>query len=576
MKFRKVVSTVFVFLLGLSLFAQVGVNPEEEFYTDALAWSLKGYVKNLPLLKPYPQNIIKDILEQVSECPDEHDAKRAEMYLHKMYDRIFHVSLESDLDTKFKQVEKAQDTKKAKWENKLFIDSEILTVGDYAFTPKLGASWEIGVTGYNNDVTLADVHPKYIFDSKQQKIDVLSFPIGIVDLLLDTNANVTYGDKDLYFTFGFNKTGFGIFPKTDLILNPSAYQAFNTSATYNHRLFSYTHYMGLLGSRSTINENSYFFKKIMAFQAIKFPLFKNKFSITYYEASVGSTPFMAAYVMPVPFVILGNVSSFNDNILAGLDFEFRPLSCIALIADIMFDDLKPLNFIKFNWNEAAIRAAARVGFVYSPYNSICNLISCDYTLVTPFTYSSYDPENLEYNGNDYTNCGICVGSDLPPNSDRILVRIEFKPYRNLKLSTFTSFVRHSNEYLSLFSINPPSVLTDEINIPENAPSDGGITTSTLGISNFTDYTNFMNQFTTMYTIQAGLSAEYLFANTKTGSYSVALGYKFEYIRQDGVDNPIFTGTVTNTSEALDCFINWYSGLHDSVNNYLSLSFKYTY
>ena len=86
----------------------------------------------------------------------------------------------------------------------------------------------------------------------------------------------------------------------------------------------------------------------------------------------------------------------------------------------------------------------------------------------------------------------------------------------------------------------------------------------------------MNQFTTMYTIQAGLSAEYLFANTKTGSYSVALGYKFEYIRQDGVDNPIFTGTVTNTSEALDCFINWYSGLHDSVNNYLSLSFKYTY
>lgn len=578
---KKLLCLFFSVLFSFMVFAQVGVNPEDEFYSDALSWYLKGYVEKLPQLKPYPQNIIQEILDTVKECEDEKVSERAEYYIHKIYDRKVHGGFDFNGDMRLKASENAlpQVDKEKTIDTKLLLTSEIFCSGDWSFNEKLGASWELGVLGYNNDVLLSQVHPKYIYDSNQQKIDVLSWNAGIVDFLLDTNANVTYGTKNLYGNFGFNKTGYGLYPDTDLILNPTSYQAFNSSINYVGKYFEYTHYMGLLGSRSTVNQNSYLFNKLIAFHSIKFPLLNRKISISYFEATVGSTPFMAAYVMPVPFVIMGNISAFKENILAGLNFEYKPLNCIALTADFLFDDLKPKEFIKFNWNEAAIRSAIRFGFAYSPFDSICKLITFDYTLVTPYTYTSYDSSNSEYNGYDFTNCGIGIGSDLPPNSDRILVKIQFHPYKRLNVSTFTSFVRHSNAYLSLYNMDSGEYQggDDNPNIPENAFSDGGINMTTQGIPLAEEYTNFLTQITTMYTIQAGVSLDYQFYKTRTGGLTCGLGYKFEYIRQDGLDTDIFSSAITTAEQGYSQAIYWYTNcLKNSVNNYLSLTFTYVF
>ena len=80
----------FVFLIcSFALFAQVSVDPTDRFYTQAQGWELKGYIENLPQIRPYPSNLIKSILETVMEKGDRNDREVAEYE----YRRIFGKSI---------------------------------------------------------------------------------------------------------------------------------------------------------------------------------------------------------------------------------------------------------------------------------------------------------------------------------------------------------------------------------------------------------------------------------------------------------------------------------------------------
>ena len=66
-----------------------------------------------------------------------------------------------------------------------------------------------------------------------------------------------------------------------------------------------------------------------------------------------------------------------------------------------------------------------------------------------------------------------------------------------------------------------------------------------------------------------------------------MGYTFEYICNKGVDNAIYTSDVaaainsakTETEKYMlvsNAWQNWKDKLYDEVNNYISLSVKYSY
>ena len=60
---KRIRLSVLFIVFSLPLFAQISVNPQNEFYSDAASWYLKGYVDSLPQVKPYPAAVIKEILE---------------------------------------------------------------------------------------------------------------------------------------------------------------------------------------------------------------------------------------------------------------------------------------------------------------------------------------------------------------------------------------------------------------------------------------------------------------------------------------------------------------------------------
>ncbi|MEE3314736.1 MAG: hypothetical protein VZR56_11350, partial [Treponema sp.] len=82
---KKFLVLVFALFLGTSsIFAQVSVDPNENFYTLVESWELRGLISDVPPLRPFPLSVIRDILQTVIEKGNERDVNNAQMYWEKV------------------------------------------------------------------------------------------------------------------------------------------------------------------------------------------------------------------------------------------------------------------------------------------------------------------------------------------------------------------------------------------------------------------------------------------------------------------------------------------------------------
>ena len=125
---------------------------------------------------------------------------------------------------------------------------------------------------------------------------------------------------------------------------------------FNHisKYFEYSQIFGVIGAAELNKTNTFTMNKFFSFHSLKVPLFDSKFSISYYESVVFGNTFMPAYLMPVPYVILGNVSGFNENLMAGLMLEWIPFPCLKIISNLMIDDFNPKKVLKLDFNSGIL------------------------------------------------------------------------------------------------------------------------------------------------------------------------------------------------------------------------------
>ena len=81
------------FLSVFSVTAQVSVSPEHDFYSMANGWLLKGYVKQLPQIKPYPINVIKKILNEVAVCGNTTEEDKAKILYEEIFNKKWNLSI---------------------------------------------------------------------------------------------------------------------------------------------------------------------------------------------------------------------------------------------------------------------------------------------------------------------------------------------------------------------------------------------------------------------------------------------------------------------------------------------------
>lgn len=566
---KKLLTFVILSMAILPLFSQIATSPTDDFYIDATRWEQLRYTKNLPLLKPYPLNIIRRVLNDVVENGNDTERRRAQHYIDKYFSHFLHVFDEFNVDIKLKKVDSGGNESVKKWESDEVYNEKLAFTADWAINSFLGLSVDLGGIVRSNEVEKSDILPRFVPTDETDVTIPANFNAGDVDFLINPNAVFTWGNETMHGSFGINRQGYGLFFDDSIILNPNAYQSLNAVFNYNGKIFSFTQSFAALAATNRADKDEFNFGKFMCFHAIKFPIPKTRLSFSLFESVIFHKPFMAAYLLPIPYFIVANVGGFDDNVMSGLNIEWKP-GCIGLVAEVLFDDLNPKQILKLKFNEAAIRTAFKLGFVYTPRESPCEYISVNYMLITPYTYTKYNRKDKKFNYLDYTNFGSALGSSLPPNSDTIGMTISWRLFDNLRLRTSTSFSRHGNPYQDLDDDEVIKMSKKHYN------SAGFIDSDTRGASSAEDVTGFLKQHDIMYIMQASFLAQYEQKIPRAGSLTFQVQYTFEYIDKDGVDTPIFTGHYTTADAVKQSREEWEDRLHTSFYHYFVLGVKYLF
>jgi len=586
MKKSYIVMIVGFLLLTVPIFAQASVDPEDDFYTYALGWKLKGYILQLPQLKPYPLNVIKDIIETVIEKGDKHDTADAEKEYERIFSKPWNVGIAV---TALDDVQKSSKSSDIDNTGEITFDPQIY--GDIPFGKLVSYGYYLGIHGAEKDTDESEFRPYY----QNSDNDTYDDPTTISSYALNMDANMiaAVGTKNLYVTAGLNRTGFGPFLHSDVILNPTAFHAPGFTFVYDGDIIDFTQYLVAAGAEKNNGSDDYLPDKYFSMHSIRVPVFTPKISLTYYEMMVFGRRFDPSYLIPAPYMLIQGISNTTDNLQMGLLLEYTPVQCLEWATNLMVDDISANDIVKLNF-DTKIRTAIQTGLLYSPLDSTCKMVSLDYTLVTPYTYAHWDYndwtassasfDSSTYNYLNYTNRGVSMGASIPPNSDKITCSIQMRPVTGLKLTTETSFTRHANEYESLTdeeknSINSANYTSRQSGGGVIYSTDGSISTQQMYDSDGThietawEHLNFLTQDHIMYIAQAGITAEYTFPRCKIGTFSATAGYTFEYIHNVGVDEPMLDGSYASWQEAYD---NWVANLHDVYNNYLKFGVKYSY
>ena len=93
--------------------------------------------------------------------------------------------------------------------------------------------------------------------------------------------------------------------------------------------------------------------------------------------------------------------------------------------------------------------AAQLGFQYAPSgDNMLKMFALDYTLVMPYMYTHSQKNNgtISYGTNyqNHTTNGRSLGSQIPPNSDKVNLEFKLSLIGRLKFNMTATLIRHCN------------------------------------------------------------------------------------------------------------------------------------
>ena len=143
-----------------------------------------------------------------------------------------------------------------------------------------------------------------------------------------------------------------------------------------------------------------------------------------------------AYLNPVlPFLVSQHSLGDRDNVAFGLDAALSRIRGLKLYGELFVDDFtSPWGIFSNDW---ANKLAFKAGGVWMDPAGLRNAgLRAEYTRIEPFVYTHY------LSSNAYENYNIGLGSDLQPNSDRILLQWDQWFSLSLRGGAGFSAVRH--------------------------------------------------------------------------------------------------------------------------------------
>ena len=538
---NKIFIAIFI-IMGLCVFSQAAVDIFDPLYEDIRIWEKRGLLNDLSSLRPYPLQEIERILNIVIETGTEKQIKKAQEYKKRLFGSVFHYRGIAELGVEIPK--KQRDILLAPLLDMNISIHRLLTASAHANFSLL------------NKLPKEEGLPAFQFSKRDIMEDSTS--IGSFSLLPMFNSGVAVGTPEYYFTAGMARTSFGPFDENNILIGEQAFHSGQFIFVVNKEKFTYNQAL-LAISASDDRGGSCFPQKFTAAHSITYrPL--PWISIGLVDIVTYGGRFEPIYLLPLSVFFVGqSIYDFADASMLGLTLTVKPIKGLKIDAVLLADDIGFNEIVKFK-KDAKWRMAGQFGVSYAmPKDHWFSFADINYTLVTPYCYTSIHNNNRkEPNYENYTHNGEPLGSNLPPNSDRIKVKAQFRPLEGLAINVSNTFIRHANVTESVYD---PVILREYLK-EGNYSTDGSIfnhsavvDTNSKRKHSFLYSTPFLTQQTIQYINQLGLEGVVNLPILKSGgSIQFKMGYTFETNINPGVNNHIYNKKIPESSLATEAQI----------------------
>ena len=555
---KKLFALFFLSVMFFSnVWSQASVDPTDDFYEAALRWYISGVIPELPQLKPYPHDTVRRLLFTVMEKGNRKQECEAREYYESMFGKVWHVSAELEGAGLIKRNGTTKETG-ADGELALFLEGG----ADVFFGKGFGAGARACLSSafFSNENNA--VRELWGIPSYDNVIDTLSSRQARINFSAD--AVVSYANGKIGVSAGYNRSGYTNYIDGGNVLSPYAYHAPEFSFSYNGKRFDFVQHFAALRASDMLGANGPY-GKFISFHALRFSPTR-KIRLSYYDSVVYGKRFDPSYLIPVPSSLIASANGYGDNVIAGFLFEYNFYPGVSWLTDVAIDRLDVAQLVRFHLNSDN-RLALKTGLSYAPKDSPCKLLTFSYTIISPYTYTSEDTNGESYNYHSYTNWGRSIGQNLPPNSDRLSLKIKLEPVNRFTISTFASITRHANVYQSYSNDELRGMLSQG-----NRATDGSIN------SPYYKATPFLSQEHIMYAARGGAEVSYRFPRVKAGLFELHGIFSYTYIGNAGMDTPMFPGATESTTDGQFNSMRtaWKNQLHEEYDIFLSLGIKWTY
>lgn len=547
-----------LFFLAALLFsaasAQASVDPTDDFYEAALRWYIAGVISELPQLKPYPHDTVCRLLFTVMEKGNREQEAEAREYYESMFGKAWHISAEMEGAG---IVRRNGTTKENGADGSLSLSLE--GGADILFEKGIGAGVRACLSSSLSSDENNTVRELWSIPSYDNSIDPVS--LGRVRIDFSADAVVSYANEKIGVSAGYNRTGYTNYIDGGNVLSPYAYHAPEFSFSYDGERFDFVQYFAALRASDMLGKNGPY-GKFISFHALRFSP-NRKIHLSYYDSVVYGKRFDPSYLIPVPSALIASANGYDDNAIAGFLFEYNFFPGVSWLTDVSIDRLDVAQLARFHLNSDN-RLALKTGLSYAPKSSPCKLLTFSYTIISPYIYTSENTNGESYNYHSYTNWGRSIGQNLPPNSDRLSLKIKLEPIKRFSVSTFASITRHANVYQSYSNEE-----LKEIFSKGKHSTDGSIN------SQYHKATPLLSQEHIMYAARGGAEVSYRFPRVKAGLFELHGIFSYTYIGNAGMDTPMYPdATAASDFDALRTA--WKNQLHEEYDIFLSLGIKWTY
>ncbi|MDL2229824.1 hypothetical protein LJC14_06195 [Treponema sp. OttesenSCG-928-L16] len=459
MKKALIIGMFFLVLLG-SLSAQFIHDPNDRIYTDLDRWSVRGYItSSLPLTRPYPAQLLDELLLQVMDKGDDAAVEKAEAYKDAIArgNKLIHVGVVGHM--------RGEDTDAS-------IDGAFVADGMYRFRDWLSASYSYHLYGatknLGKEIRVPGTYSPYSdFVSDWANVG----PLNIYQNWLST---LGLGSADIYFQAGLNRTSFGPFYENGTVISADAGKGGHFHLNFRRPKWNYELLWLELIASDNLGDDLHS-SKHLRLHSLSYRITPN-LEIGFMESVMWGPRIEPLYLIPFTNLFAAqSLGDFGDNSFLGMHVRWMMLENWQLLFQLYVDDLHFNDLIRFQFN-TKYKLSGQLGANWTPEMKYLSSLSADYTLVFPYMYThtssnsadrygNYDdplsPIDPEVNYVNYSHMGRNLGGELQPNSDRISIRTRWKTFdKDLNLTGRFYFTRHGNASASRIGDDPDQMNED--------------------------------------------------------------------------------------------------------------------